>query len=490
MIVKTDLGPYWRSHTIITQLASTRRQKTFFLLVAIVAISVVLRIAVALYYGNDFADIRGGTYDQISYNELARRVMLGKGFSFGQDWWPYARAEQPTAFWSFLYTIYLVAVYEVFEASPLAARLIQSVAVGVAMPVLSYLLGKEAFDSRVGLLAAVISALYLYFVTFAASLMTESFYIVAVLLTVYVAFLLVKRNDSYLMPPTSAGAGWWPSLALGALLGFSMALALLLRQVVAVYFVLLLAWLLLASFRGRGFKLMIASVTAACIVMFISVAPAAARNYRVFGRLSSLNTNAGFAFFWANHPIYGTRFEAVLDKSHGVSYQELIPQELRHLDEAALHRALLTRGLAFVFEDSMRFLKLSLSRIPVYFLFWPTAESSLASNAARVLSFTVTLPLMVYGLSLSSYFMVKGRVWRRRTGDSRLQIAGHASFDFRYVFMLMVFIVVYSAVHIVSWANVRYRLPVDAFLIIFAAYGGHDLLLRAKRADWPVFRRY
>jgi hypothetical protein len=31
-------------------------------------------------------------------------------------------------------------------------------------------------------------------------------------------------------------------------------------------------------------------------------------------------------------------------------------------------------------------------------------------------------------------------------------------------------ILIYSGVHIVSWANVRYRLPVDAFLILFAAY--------------------
>jgi 4-amino-4-deoxy-L-arabinose transferase-like glycosyltransferase len=442
----------------------------------------------AVYYGNDFVDIRGGTYDQISYDALAHRVIDGNGFSFDQDWWPYAKADQPTAFWSFLYTLYLVAVYGVFEASPLAARVIQSAAVGIAIPVLSYLLGKEAFGNRVGLLAAAISAFYLYFVTYAASLMTESFYIAAILLTVYVAFLLMKRNDSYLAKPGKGS--WWPSLALGALLGFCMALALLLRQVVAVFFVLLFLWLLLASFRGRAFKIMMASVVAACIVLLTMVAPVAIRNYQVFDRLTSLNTNAGFAFFWANHPVYGSRFEAVLDESHGVSYQELIPQELRHLNEAALDRALLVRGAEFVLEDPPRFLKLSLSRIPVYFLFWPIAASSFASNAARVLSFTVSLPFMMYGLGLSIYLMIKGRVWRNRSGRSRAEIEGHASYDFRYVMLLMTFLLVYSAVHIVSWANVRYRLPVDAFLIIFAAYGVHDLLLRAKRADWLVFKRY
>jgi hypothetical protein len=51
-----------------------------------------------------------------------------------------------------------------------------------------------------------------------------------------------------------------------------------------------------------------------------------------------------------------------------------------------------------------------------------------------------------------------------------------------YVTLFLLFIVAYTAIHLASWANVRYRLPVDAFLIFFAAYGIDDLLRRlAKR---------
>lgn len=38
---------------------------------------------------------------------------------------------------------------------------------------------------------------------------------------------------------------------------------------------------------------------------------------------------------------------------------------------------------------------------------------------------------------------------------------------------------VYTAVHLASWANVRYRLPVDALWILFAGYALDGLLQRA-----------
>jgi hypothetical protein len=41
--------------------------------------------------------------------------------------------------------------------------------------------------------------------------------------------------------------------------------------------------------------------------------------------------------------------------------------------------------------------------------------------------------------------------------------------------LLWLFAVVYAVVHLASWANVRYRLPVDAVLLIFASLALADL---------------
>lgn len=64
-------------------------------------------------------------------------------------------------------------------------------------------------------------------------------------------------------------------------------------------------------------------------------------------------------------------------------------------------------ALKIIAADPLRYVQLSVSRIPVYFQFWPSAESGLLSNIMRVLSFSVTLPFMLAGLALAA------RQWRR-----------------------------------------------------------------------------
>ena len=144
-------------------------------LLFIILFSIFLRLAIALYLGDDIQEIRGGTYDQISYDALAQRVVAGEGFTFAEDSWPYARAGQPTAFWSYLYTLYLAAIYAIAGHHPIVPRIVQAVVVGVLMPWLAYRLADRLFGRHVGLLAAGITAVYLYFAYYAGSLMTESF---------------------------------------------------------------------------------------------------------------------------------------------------------------------------------------------------------------------------------------------------------------------------------------------------------------------------
>ncbi len=437
------------------------------ILLAIIALSVLLRVGVAFFLGNTIEETRGGTYDQISYNMLAQRVADGHGFSFATDTWPYARANQPTAFWSYLYTLYLAVIYAIFGYQPLIARLLQALIVGALMPWLAWRIARRPFGQRAGLIAAGITAVYFYFIHYAASLMSEAFYIVGILWTVDAAMRLAVTLAGQ---PVSRGR----ALGLGLELGLAMAVTLLLRQVVIGFFAVLALWLLWLALRQRALQRLLVTGVTAVAVTGLLVLPFVARNYQVFGRLAMPNTNAGFTFFWSNHPIYGTRFEATLSPAHGVSYQELIPPELRDLDEAALDRALLLRGLQFVADEPGRYLLLSLSRVPVYFQFWPTPDSTLLSNAARVLSFGLFLPFMLYGLILAAVHLRRGGPLRPvpavADGDPDLRAA--------YVVLFFLFILVYTAIHLASWANVRYRLPVDAFLILFAAYGIDDLLRR------------
>jgi 4-amino-4-deoxy-L-arabinose transferase-like glycosyltransferase len=406
-------------------------------LAVVVVLAVLVRVGAALWLGDSIAPLPG-TYDQVSYDTLAQRVVAGHGFSFGRLYWPLTAADAPTAFWSFLYTGYLAAVYALFGHNVLLARLLQAVVVGVLLPIGLYRLGRAAFGERVGLLAAGLAAVYAYFVYYSATLMTEMPTIVAVV------WLLVALYGLDRAPSPARWLGF----------GLLVAAAGLLRQVVLLPLPALALWLL----WRRPSRATVAGLAGAAAVALLVWAPVTLRNYRAFGRVVLLNTNAGFAFYWANHPVHGTDFQSILPSS-GPTYQDLVPPELRHLDEAAMNDALMDRGFDLVLDDPVRYLRLSASRAADYFLAWPTAGSSTVSNLARVLSFGLLLPFMLAGLAQA---LASGR-WREAAP-------------------LYLFVVVYSAVHLLSWALVRYRLPVDAVLLVFAGVS-IDRLVAVRARD-------
>jgi hypothetical protein len=123
------------------------------------------------------------------------------------------------------------------------------------------------------------------------------------------------------------------------------------------------------------------------------------------------------------------------------------------------------RGIGFVLDEPGRYLLLSLSRVEDYFRFWPTADSGLLYNVGRVLSFGLYLPFMLYGLVLAAR-------------DPRLAFANS---------LLFLFMAFYSLLHVLTWAMIRYRLPVDAVLMPYTGLAVADLAARLR--NWTHKRR-
>jgi 4-amino-4-deoxy-L-arabinose transferase-like glycosyltransferase len=421
-------------------------------LAAIITVAILLRVGAAFVLGDQVVTLPG-TFDQVSYDMLSQQVLAGHGFTVVESWWPATPAGEPTALWSYLYTLYLVAVYGLFGYHPLVARLIQAVLAGFLMPWLTYRLGRRHFSPRVGLVTAGLVALYAYFIYYAATLMTETFYIIAILWTLDQAGQLGQASNrihntrtarrrkcsQFTIHNSQFSFPWlW--------LGLALATAVLLRQLFLLFIPILFAWLLWRSYRyqARPVRQMIGILGGATAILVLSILPWTLRNYGAFGSFVLLNTNAGFAFFWGNHPIHGYNFVSILPES-GPSYQALIPPELGSLNEANLDRALLQRGLGFIAAEPGRYVILSISRLKDYFMFWPSAESSLVSNLSRLVSFGLLWPFMLYGFLANL---------RRSLATETL--------------ILYLFVLTYTAIHLLTWALIRYRLPVDAVLLLFA----------------------
>lgn len=392
----------------------------------ILALAVVLRLGAAVAIGDAVTDLPG-IHDQITYDALTKSILAGRGYSFEYYWYPFTPANTPTSHWSFLYPLYLAGVYAVFGYHPLAARMIQGALSGALAAWLIYRLGKRLFGERVGLAAAALSAVYIYSVYYDAALMTESFYIVGILAMLN---LVLDITDG-----TGRAVVKW------ALLGVALGITTLLRQSVLPWAAVMLLWIVWAGRKRVRWTHVL--IPLAIVALFI--APWTIRNYRAYGEFLLLNSNAGFAMYSSQAPAHGTLFIS--------AHVEPLPPELAGLNEAQMDRALMRRGIQFVLDDPGRYALLSLSRVAVFFKFWPGPESSTMSNISRALSYALYLPFFLYGLYLSR------REWRRCS-------------------LLYLFGVVYSLVHILTWASIRYRIPIDAAFMPFAALAVVDIASR------------
>jgi 4-amino-4-deoxy-L-arabinose transferase-like glycosyltransferase len=423
-------------------------------LTAIIFGSVLLRVVIAFFMGNAVVELPG-IFDQVSYHNLAIRVLGGHGFTFGELWWPITRAGEPTAHWSFPYTLYLVGTYALFGVYPVVARILQAIIVGILHPYITYRIGEKTFGKTIGLIAAAVVSIYIYYIYYGAALMTEPFYITSILFSLFFAMQLADNRDKK------------QDIKFGLALGISLGLTVILRQVFLLFIPFLFLWMWIARFKLTR-KLPIVSTVLSFTLIALFILPITLFNYSRFHRFVLVNTNSGYAFFWGNNPIYGTKFIPILSTPE---YQAMIPEEVRHLDEAALDSELLGRGIQFVVHDPKRYVLLSLSRIPPYFMFWYSPESSTLSNISRIGSFGIFLPFMLYGLFLG--IKKTSSFWELLTSPQGL---------------LILFALVYSGAHILTWTLIRYRLPVDAVLIPFAGLALYDIAQRLS-VKFPIIHR-
>lgn len=416
------------------------------ILLGIITLAVVLRLVAALWLGDTLAgEQQYRVADQRSYNALAQSLLAGHGYAFDRPWYPFGMpAYTPTAHWSFIYPLFMAGIYTVTGYHPLAARLVQAVIVGILTTWVIYRLGRRLFGSTVGLAAAALSAVYAYFIFHDAALMTEPFFIVCVIASLEIALGLggvVKKDETASQAKENAEGvqavtekGWWGKWAL---LGLLLGLAAVLRQTILLWAPIMCVWLGFRTFKRSGRQAAWGMALSVGVIVTM-ILPWTVRNYMVFGSFLPLNSNAGYALYSANHPNHGTQFDQ--------DYAAPLPEDLKTLglNEAQWNSELTKHGIQFILEDPRRYLLLSLDRVGIFFNFWFSSESSLASNLMRVLSFGVYLPFFIAGLWLSR------RDWRR-------------------CMLVYLFVVAFSALHILTWASIRYRLPVDAALMPFAA---------------------
>jgi hypothetical protein len=414
----------------------------------LLAVALVVRLVVAVQN----PDTRL-IFDPRDYARHAESIVAGDGFPptvFGEP-------DSPNAIRAPAYPSLLAGVYAITGNSANAGKVVGAL-LGTVTVFLLYLVGHALWDRRVGLLAAGLAAVFPPLVMLNASLLSEVLFLPLVLALV-LAVLAYRRSGGHL--------GW--AAAIGALCG----LAALTRAVGVV----LLIPAVLATWHVRprfGVRALVAPVLALGLAA-LTIAPWTIRNAAAFHQFVPLTTQAGFS-------LAGT-YNDVARESSGyrtglwrlpTSIPEFEPLFRRPgIDEAEIDRELGEQGREYLLDhplyvaqvvglNALRMFNLAGHREVTHISYdemaVPVRARGLMTGSGHVLALLAALG--VAGVAL------------RRLPRPRAPVSV-------WLIPLLAFLSV-----IPTLGLPRYRVPLDLFLILFAALAlaGVADAIRARRS--------
>ncbi|MFH0946850.1 MAG: tetratricopeptide repeat protein [Planctomycetota bacterium] len=368
--------------------------------------------------------------------DAAYHVDWARALASGQDFQPGPFFRAP------LYPWFLTVVRVLFGEGLFVPRLIQCL-LGAATAVLCYMIGRRAFDARVGLLAGLSAATYWVLIYFDAELLLPTLLVPLSLAALYVTLGLAKR-------PT-------PSRA--ACAGLLFGLSAICRPNILLFMPLVALWLWL--FCPKRTRAGLIAAAAFSLSLLAPILPLTAYNYFVGHDTVLISSQAGVNFWIGNNPdsdggtaiVPGTRagwWEGYHDAIRLAEHAEgrsLKPSEVSaHYSQKAWDWILSHPG------DAARHL---LWKARLFFTNWELGNNQeVRFFAERFNPFVLWLPLgfpAVAGFGLLGLLLL-------------LLLRPTATFP------LTGFVVVYTASILAFFVCSRYRVPVLPVLMILGSY--------------------
>jgi 4-amino-4-deoxy-L-arabinose transferase-like glycosyltransferase len=390
-------------------------------LLATFALALLVRLAWALHLPPTIDFFDGRQYSRLALGLLREHAYLNpKG--------------HPSAFWPPGYPALLAGVYALAGPSVVAVRIVQCV-LDAATALVAYALARRVLDARGAVLAALATALYPLYVYSAATFFPAS--LLVLLLGLVVLLLLVALERRSLAIAALAGLlGGWAALTAASSLPALLACAAWTGAQVACPD---------RTVRVPGLR--IAAVFLLPLTLVVGLWTA--RNERVFHAPVLVSTNGGYNFWLGNYP--GVRAETGNGPETPAMAAEADAIWASPGTEQTRDAAFWRTGAAHVRADVPAFLRLSAAKALHFWSVVPTTVTAARPRApiealASWLSYGLLLPFAI--------------AWLLRTLP-RDPVA-------RLVLLLAL---VYTAEHALVLSKVRFRLPLDLFVIVYGCGG-------------------
>ena len=352
------------------------------------------------------------------YSNMAVGIVSGNGLALDG---------RPTASVSPLYPLFLAGVYQVFCFSRFAALVLQ-VILGSLLVFFIYRMGEEVFSRRVASIAGAATAVYWPFIAVGMKFLSEALFIPLMVAGGYYTIVAYK----YRRPGLAAAAA------------VITGLAILTRPIILYFSVIVIFWFAWDYFRNRNKRALFSAVLYLCILLLIHL-PWVVRNYVLFGHFIPTNTLGGQALYSGNLPRQGKIFGYNLRK------YELDPSERYVLGLPEVEQDKALTKMAIEGLKSQPPAKVARLFLLKFLFFWIPFDWEVLGNPKGI---------------FNSWFFWVGVfflywLWRLRWREN--------------YFFPCAMIVYFMLICLVTYGSPRLRLPVEPFLLLFAAAGWQTL---------------
>lgn len=394
-------------------------RKEGFVLAVILFLCVFVRLYFAFTHERPFAG------DQYAYDRLAVSLWQRHEFAWKEG--------EPTAYVTPLYPLFLSGIYAVFGHSHIWAKVFQAF-LGVFTCLIIYLISREIFGKAVALLAFFLAAVHHFFISYGILLNSENLFIFLVALNI---LSLVKFCKN-------------PSYTYAVFFGISAALAALTRSAYLFFPFMAITCLCFMLRRIGVAKARMAAYTLciiACAALPMSIWTI--RNYLVFKAFIPVGTEAGVVLYSSYNPKDGKVFDKCA--------QDEITWKYAELSEVEGSRFLLRHAFLSIKRCPSKLYKY----IPLKLMyFFSVFDWHAFKEAACVYNFSTAfiLPFAFVGI----IFALRMKPF----------LPGSL--------MILLPVVYFVFITIAIMGVPRTRMPVEPYLIIFAAFFMHHAYSAAR----------
>lgn len=371
--------------------------------------------------------------------KIAKFLVKGEGFVIeGFDFGP--RFERSyTAFAAPFYPFFLALIFKIFGITPFSYIFIQIIHLLISMCTVytTHTVAEKLFNNkRVSIIAITIVAIFPTFIFSVTQIIRISFIIFFTSLIILQIWRL--ENDS--------------SIFNSVLLGFLFALTALMEPIILSFLPFCIIWLIFIKLRSNTLNL-IKIVSIIILTTFLFISPWTYRNYKIFNKFILIKSQFGLALYIGNNQhATGTARRSKSMDDLPVSIPSSIYNKMINLNDVERDEIFLREAIEFIKNNPTHTIKLMIQKI--YYFWWRDPTHPLTNHFLYKIPWLILLSLFFLGLIISL------NNWKR---------------NLLIYFLFASFTFVYSITIVVP----RYRIPLETFVIIFAAVGIEYLIRNA-----------